>query len=114
MISRDYNYRKHHTNRIVKKRITQLPLTYKVYERMHGSIRNRYSEFPYIRFQNPEGIWFNYIGEYKPHYNEKTSLYKRRYYNKWKNKYHKKRSLAKEINIGEINDEIRERYYRCH
>jgi len=61
---RGYNYRMHHKERLIKKRILYGPYPKRYYEKTHIARSIRKHTLNIIKFYNPEDKWFNYIGEY--------------------------------------------------
>ena len=118
MLSRDYNYRIHHKNRVVKKKILATPFRYAYYEKTHRSNwRNRYSDL--IIFVDPEDKWFNYLGQYSNLYKKSSNKYGNNHYNKnsadcWKAKYGYNRMSNNRKIRKDINDEIGKKYYYCY
>jgi hypothetical protein len=110
---RGYNYRIHHKERLIKKRILCGPYSKRYYEKYHiGRSRRRYT-LNRIQFYRPEDKWFNYIGEYSNYFKEKTNSFCNSHHGDdiWKDKYDRKRSRAKEKIRKKINDEIGDKYY---
>lgn len=105
---RDYNYRKHQADRVLKRRVINIPFAGAWYNYSHV-YRRRYG----IRL--PEDDWFNYFGEYLYFQNTCDSINginrERRWGYPWKEKYYTKRCRLKKVILKEINDEVRERYY---
>lgn len=115
MLRRDYNFRKHHTERIVKKNVKKKPYRYGEYNKIHiPSSIGVYKNY-YVLNYVPEDKWFNYLGEYYRYFKKSTNRYSytpyRKYENVWKEKHHRKRSRFKRISKKEIHDEIGKRYY---
>lgn len=117
MLPRNYNYREHQINRVVKKRVL-LNHFYKYgYERFHIGLYGFHTHVPKyidnISFRSPEDKWFNYIGEYKEYYKERTNYrgYRRYHDHEWKLKYGKVRAKLKRATNKQIYDEVGEKYY---
>lgn len=106
--SRNRAWRKHHEERIVKKRINKDP-----YPNRYSPTRRGWWRKHAYYLRDPENKWFNYFGDdYKRFKTSSSTSYHYRLSNEiWKSKYMSNRARLKEVIRKELNDEIGERYH---
>lgn len=110
---RDYNYRMHVQDRVVKRRLLEAIGSSYFYVNCSYPYRRYY--YGGMGYHEPKNLWIDYLGKYTRVFSKSRTYNIRKdkmiWDDKWHKKYHSNREKLKNNIKKKINDQVGERYY---